>query len=177
VGGENSRPEAKAGIVADFDIGEAEVEGFAEEGGAVGGAVGVPAGGEGEGGGSHSRRASLKKGTGRRDFSGREGAGGVEDWERSRQNHGMLAKRISYRGKVQGVGFRYSVRQIAEGYTVSGHAMNQPDGTVEVFLQGDRGEVEAMEKEIGESHLAGFIREASGREVEAVLGVKGFQIQ
>ena len=42
VGGENSRPEAKAGIVADFDIGEAEVEGFAEEGGAVGGAVGVP---------------------------------------------------------------------------------------------------------------------------------------
>ena len=45
VGGENSRPEAKAGIVADFDIGEAEVEGFAEEGGAVGGAVGVPAGG------------------------------------------------------------------------------------------------------------------------------------
>ena len=89
----------------------------------------------------------------------------------------MLAKRISYRGKVQGVGFRYSVRQIAEGYTVSGHAMNQPDGTVEVFLQGDRGEVEAMEKEIGESHLAGLIREANGREVEAVPGVKGFQIQ
>ena len=174
---EDSGPEVKAGVVAEFDSREAEGGGLAKKGGTVGGAVGVPAGGEGEGGGSHSRRASLKKGTGRRDFSGREGAGGVEDWERSRQNHGMLAKRISYRGKVQGVGFRYSVRQIAEGYTVSGHAMNQPDGTVEVFLQGDRGEVEAMEKEIGESHLAGFIREASGREVEAVLGVKGFQIQ
>ena len=45
MGGENSRPEAKAGIVTNFDIGEAEVKGFAEEGGAVGGAVGVPAGG------------------------------------------------------------------------------------------------------------------------------------
>jgi acylphosphatase len=89
----------------------------------------------------------------------------------------MLAKRISYRGKVQGVGFRYSVRQIAEGYTVSGHAANQPDGTVEVFLQGDRDEVEAMEKEIGESHLAGFIRESNGHEVDAVPGMKGFQIQ
>ena len=52
--GENSWPEAEAGIVADFDIGEAEVDGLAEEGGAVGGAVGVPAGGEGEGGGRHT---------------------------------------------------------------------------------------------------------------------------
>jgi len=170
---EDSGPEVEAGVVAEFDSREAESGGLAKEVSTVGGAVGVPAGGEGEGGGSHSRRASLKKGTGRRDFSG----GGVEDWGRCRQNRRMLAKRISYRGKVQGVGFRYSVRQIAEGYTVSGHAMNQPDGTVEVFLQGDRGEVEAMEKEIGESHLAGFIREASGREVEAVQGVKGFQIQ
>lgn len=89
----------------------------------------------------------------------------------------MLAKRISYRGKVQGVGFRYGVRQIAEGFAVSGHASNQADGTVEVFLQGDREEVEAMEKEIGESHLAGFIREAKGSEVEVVSGVRGFQIQ
>ena len=48
---------------------------------------------------------------------------------------------------------------------------------MEVFLQGDREEVEAMEKEIGESHLAGFIREAKGYEVEVVSGVKGFQIQ
>ena len=60
---------------------------------------------------------------------------------------------------------------------MSGHASNQADGTVEVFLQGDREEVEAMEKEIGESHLAGFIREAKGCEVEVVSGVKGFQIQ
>ena len=51
--GENSWPEAEAGVVADFDSGEAEVGGLAEEVGAVGGAVGVPAGGEGEGGGSH----------------------------------------------------------------------------------------------------------------------------
>ena len=54
VSGENSRPEAKAGIVADFDSGEAEVDGLAEEGGPVGGAVGVPAGREGESRGRHT---------------------------------------------------------------------------------------------------------------------------
>ncbi len=105
------------------------------------------------------------------------GVGGGDDWRKKWQNCGMVAKRICYRGKVQGVGFRYSVRQIAEGFTISGHATNQPDGTVEVFLQGDREEVEGMEKEIGVSHLAGFIREANGKEVESVPGLKGFQIQ
>jgi len=34
-----------------------------------------------------------------------------------------------------------------------------------------------MEKEIGESHLASFIREVVGEEVNAIAGIKGFQIQ
>ena len=45
------------------------------------------------------------------------------------------------------------------------------------FGGGDGEEVEGMEKEIGVSHLAGFIREANGKEVESVPGLKGFQIQ
>ena len=89
---------------------------------------------------------------------------------------GMMAKRIFYKGKVQGVGFRFGVRQIAEGFSVAGYASNLPDGRVEVFLQGDRGEVEAMEKEIGESHLAGFIRETIGTETQTDAGRQGFQI-
>ena len=79
--GENSWPEAEAGIVADFDSGEAEVDGLAEKGGAVGGAVGMPAGGKGEGGGRHTRSVSRKEGSERRDFFGRgrirRGAEGV----------------------------------------------------------------------------------------------------
>ena len=68
MGGENSRPEAKAGIVADFDIGEAEIEGLAEEGGAVGGAVGVPAGGEGEIGERHRGGSFAKRGVRAKGF-------------------------------------------------------------------------------------------------------------
>ena len=88
----------------------------------------------------------------------------------------MMARRIFYKGKVQGVGFRFGVRQIAEGFSVAGYASNLPDGRVEVFLQGEKEEVEAMEKEIGESHLAGFIREAIGTDVETDSRTKGFQI-
>ena len=89
---------------------------------------------------------------------------------------GMMARRILYKGKVQGVGFRFGVRQIAEGFSVAGYASNLTDGRVEVFLQGEKEEVEAMEKEIGESHLAGFIREAIGTDVETDSRTKGFQI-
>ena len=89
----------------------------------------------------------------------------------------MMAKRIFYEGRVQGVGFRFGVRQIAEGFSVSGHAVNLPDGRVEVFLQGDRAEVEAMEKEIAQSHLEGFIRKHEGCEVAVETGRRGFQIR
>ncbi len=66
--GENSWPEAEAGIVADFYIGEAEVDGLAEEGCAVGGAIGVPAGGEGEGGQGHAGMSFGKRGVGAMGF-------------------------------------------------------------------------------------------------------------
>jgi len=80
VGGENSRPEAEAGIVAYFHGGEAEVDGLAEKGSAVGGAVGVPAGGEGEGGGRHTGTSFAKRGVGAKGFF-REGADGEEKRE------------------------------------------------------------------------------------------------
>jgi len=89
----------------------------------------------------------------------------------------MMAKKILYEGRVQGVGFRFGVRQIAEGYTVAGHAANLPDGRVEVFLQGEKEEVEGMEKEIAHSHLEGFIRKQEAQEVAVETGRRGFQIR
>lgn len=89
----------------------------------------------------------------------------------------LIAKRIFYEGRVQGVGFRFGVRQIAEGFSVAGYSANLPDGRVEVFLQGEREEVEGMEKEIAHSHLEGFIRKQEGREVKVDEGIKGFQIR
>ena len=90
---------------------------------------------------------------------------------------GMMAKKILYEGRVQGVGFRFGVRQIAEGFAVAGHAANLSDGRVEVLLQGEREEVEGMEKEIAQSHLEGFIRRHETQEVAVENGRRGFQIR
>jgi len=89
----------------------------------------------------------------------------------------VIARRIFYEGRVQGVGFRFGVRQIAEGFAVAGHAANLPDGRVEVVLQGERDEVEAMEKEISQSHLEGFIRRQEKQEVAVESARRGFQIR
>jgi len=88
----------------------------------------------------------------------------------------MVARRLYYSGKVQGVGFRYSVKQLAAGYDVLGWVRNLPDGRVEVWAQGEKSEVEAMEKGILESHLNGFIREIETKEEKADPGLRGFDI-
>jgi acylphosphatase len=47
-------------------------------------------------------------------------------------------------GRVQGVGFRYSLARRAESRGVAGSAANRPDGTVEVVLEGDANAVESL---------------------------------
>lgn len=50
----------------------------------------------------------------------------------------MVYKRahIFYSGRVQGVGFRYTVRNIASQLKLLGLARNLPDGRVEVVCEG-----------------------------------------
>lgn len=48
----------------------------------------------------------------------------------------MIRRTVLYSGRVQGVGFRYTTCQIAEGYSVSGTVRNLPDGRVEVVVEG-----------------------------------------
>ena len=62
-----------------------------------------------------------------------------------------------YSGRVQGVGFRVTVRQLACGYDVTGTVRNLPDGRVEMIAEGTRPELEAFLKGIAESELSGFI--------------------
>ena len=47
------------------------------------------------------------------------------------------ARRFTIKGRVQGVFFRDSTRQVANSLGIKGHAVNLRDGDVEVFACGD----------------------------------------
>jgi acylphosphatase len=66
---------------------------------------------------------------------------------------------ILFSGHVQGVGFRYTCRHLANGFTVTGYVRNLSDGRVELALEGERDEIEEFLREIDKSHLKPFIRE------------------
>lgn len=86
------------------------------------------------------------------------------------------AQRLFYSGRVQGVGFRYSVKQIAAGYDISGTVRNLDDGRVELHVQGAPDELDALLEAIRKSHLKGFIREIEGHDIPADPRLRGFAI-
>jgi acylphosphatase len=44
---------------------------------------------------------------------------------------------VIFKGDVQGVGFRFTARQIADKYNVAGWVYNSPDGSVEIEVEGE----------------------------------------
>jgi acylphosphatase len=56
----------------------------------------------------------------------------------------VVRRRVIVHGRVQGVGFRYSLARQAQSRGVAGSAANRPDGTVEVVLEGEPEAVESL---------------------------------
>jgi len=48
----------------------------------------------------------------------------------------MVLKHLQLRGRVQGVGLRYSISAQAAKWAINGWVKNNPDGTVEAVLEG-----------------------------------------
>jgi acylphosphatase len=87
-------------------------------------------------------------------------------------------RQIFYAGRVQGVGFRYSVKQIAAGYEVTGWVRNLPDGRVELTASGELDELEDFIEAIVQSHLGTHIKEVAVREADPPARVpQGFEIR
>lgn len=90
----------------------------------------------------------------------------------------MTRKRIQilYEGRVQGVGFRYTVKSLAEGFELTGIIRNLPDGRVELIAEGDRQELGAFQEAIRESELGHFIRQEQVTWEAPRGGLRGFEI-
>jgi acylphosphatase len=56
----------------------------------------------------------------------------------------MVRRRIIVHGRVQGVGFRFSVARAAETRRVAGWAGNRADGTLEAVFEGEPEAVESL---------------------------------
>lgn len=56
----------------------------------------------------------------------------------------MRAVRVVVRGRVQGVGFRWFVREAARRASLRGWVRNNPDGSVELLASGDGASVDAL---------------------------------
>jgi acylphosphatase len=88
----------------------------------------------------------------------------------------MKAIRVFYEGYVQGVGFRWTTKRIAQGYEVCGWVRNLADGRVELQVSGEDDEVAAFLRAIRESTLGGHITAEHASEIELASPFKGFRI-
>lgn len=89
----------------------------------------------------------------------------------------MVARKVIFEGRVQGVGFRYSTKQIALGFDLVGTVRNLTDGTVELKIMGDKEEVEKFIQEIvEESDLAGLIKDHQVWDIDTLKNCSGFSI-
>ena len=73
----------------------------------------------------------------------------------------MTCRQFKVSGRVQGVFFRVSTRDVAVPLNITGHAINLPDGSVEVLACGDAAALQELER---------WLRE--GPPMAAVTGVE-----
>jgi acylphosphatase len=78
----------------------------------------------------------------------------------ARYNLATMAKQqriVTYRGNVQGVGFRYTACRVAGNYDLTGYVRNLPDGGVEILAEGDIAQIDLFLADVTQ-RFSGFIR-------------------
>ncbi len=89
----------------------------------------------------------------------------------------MSSQKVIFHGRVQGVGFRYTAKQLALGFDIVGSVRNLKDGTVELQVMGEDSEVtEFIQEIVEESELASLIKEHQVLEIDPLENCQGFRI-
>lgn len=83
---------------------------------------------------------------------------------------------VTFHGNVQGVGFRWTTRNIAASYDITGYVRNLPDGTVEVYAEGEPREVESFLSEL-RSEMSAHIRKSDTQKGPGHGGYSSFIIR
>jgi acylphosphatase len=88
----------------------------------------------------------------------------------------VIRKRVLVSGRVQGVFFRDTCRQVATGRGVAGWVRNLPDGRVEAVFEGDPEPVAALVAWAGEGPAEAAVSGVEAHD-EPVEGLRGFRIR
>jgi acylphosphatase len=85
------------------------------------------------------------------------------------------SRHVFYSGRVQGVGFRYTARKIAQGHAVTGFVRNLADGRVELVAEGPPLELDRLLADIA-SAMTGYIEDANIRKGSATGKYSAFEV-
>jgi len=86
-----------------------------------------------------------------------------------------VAKHIIFKGRVQGVGFRFTAISIANRYRLTGLVRNLPDGTVEMIAQGHPDDIANSIRDVERTYGAN-IKETRIEEIPFNTQYKDFKI-
>jgi acylphosphatase len=77
-----------------------------------------------------------------------------------------IAKHVVFKGRVQGVGFRYTAHRSACRFELTGFVRNLGDGSVEMLVQGNPEDIDECLADIRDS-FEGNIKDTQSNEVPA----------
>ena len=77
-----------------------------------------------------------------------------------------VARRYTIKGRVQGVFFRASTRRVAESLGITGHAINLPDGDVEVLACGQPAALDQLGEWLQDGPAHARVDEVFARDIE-----------
>ena len=87
-----------------------------------------------------------------------------------------LRREIWYQGHVQGVGFRYTVAQIARQYPVTGYVRNLPDGRVHLLCEGQGDDLQQFLDDVAD-RMQHFIQATKEDRRPALGNLHSFEIR
>jgi acylphosphatase len=88
----------------------------------------------------------------------------------------MHRRTCYFTGRVQGVGFRYTVKNVALQYNVAGFVKNLPDGRVELVMEGPDPDMDRLVQDVSQ-RMDGFIKKVDSVEDPATGEFRQFFIR
>ena len=88
----------------------------------------------------------------------------------------MVRYTITFTGRVQGVGFRFTTQNVAQSYGVSGWVRNEGDGSVKVVAEGEPPELDRFLAAVKQS-MEGYIAQARAESSPATGEFQGFSVR